>query len=149
LSQPSDPEPIRIERTFDAPAEIVFDAWTSPEVLKRWWHAEHNWETPLAEVDLRVEGALRIVMRDPASGSEQGGGGHFTFIDRPRRLAYTWTWDADDESRSQHVEVQFHESGGRTTVVLTNSGIPTPEIDDYHDGWNNSFDNLTAYLSRP
>jgi hypothetical protein len=33
--------------------------------------------------------------------------------------------------------------------VLTNSGIPKPEIDDYHDGWNNSFDNLTAYLSRP
>jgi uncharacterized protein YndB with AHSA1/START domain len=146
LTQPSDPEPLRIERTFDAPAEIVFDAFTSPEVLKRWWHAEHNWETPFAEVDLRVGGALRIVMRDPASGSETGGGGHFTLIDRPRRLAYTWTWDADDQSRSQHVEVQFHESDGRTTVVLTNSGIPKREVDDYNDGWNNSFDNLAVYL---
>jgi uncharacterized protein YndB with AHSA1/START domain len=64
--------------------------------------------------------------RRPAGGS--------TFIDRPRRLAYTWTWDADDESRSQHVEVQFHESGGRTTVVLSNSGIPKPENADYNDG---------------
>ena len=116
MSQPPDPDVIRIERTFDAPAGIVFDAFTSPEVLRRWWHAEHNWETPFAEVDLQVGGALRIVMRDPARGIEYGGGGHFTVIDRPRRLAYTWAWDADDQGRSQHVEIEFYESGGSTTV---------------------------------
>jgi uncharacterized protein YndB with AHSA1/START domain len=42
---------VRIERTFEAPAEAVFDAWTSPEVMRRWWHAGPEWETPEAEVD--------------------------------------------------------------------------------------------------
>jgi uncharacterized protein YndB with AHSA1/START domain len=37
---------VRIERTFDAPAEAVFDAWTRPEVMRRWWHAGPDWETP-------------------------------------------------------------------------------------------------------
>src|SRR6185312_1836179 len=54
---------LRIERTFHAPAEAVFDAWTSEEVLLRWWHAGHDWETAEAEVDLRVGGAVRVVMR--------------------------------------------------------------------------------------
>ena len=47
---------LRMERTFEAPAQAVFDAWTSEEVMRRWWHAEHDWETTVAEVDLRVGG---------------------------------------------------------------------------------------------
>lgn len=54
---------LRIMRTFQAPAEAVFGAWTSEEVLRRWWHTEHDWETSEAEVDLRVGGAVRVVMR--------------------------------------------------------------------------------------
>ena len=45
---------VRIERTFEASAEDVFDAWTSEEVMRRWFHAGRDWETPNAEVDLRV-----------------------------------------------------------------------------------------------
>ena len=47
---------LRIERTFDAPVERVFEAWTSEEVLRRWLHGMPGWETPTAEVDLRVGG---------------------------------------------------------------------------------------------
>src|SRR5947208_1175091 len=80
---------LRIERTFDASAEELFDAWTSTEVLKRWLHADPHWETPTAEVDLRVGGALRIVMRDPMAGEDHGASGEYTVIDPPRRLAFT------------------------------------------------------------
>jgi Activator of Hsp90 ATPase homolog 1-like protein len=59
------PSVLRIERTFEAPTRAVFDAWTNVEVLRRWWHAERDWETPHAEVDLRVGGAIRAVMRNP------------------------------------------------------------------------------------
>ena len=86
---------LRIERTFQAPAEAVFDAWTSEEVIRRWLHAEHDWETTEAEVDLRVGGAVRVVMRDPDKDVEYGGGGHYTEIDPPTRLAFTWIWDGD------------------------------------------------------
>ena len=54
---------LRIERAFRAPVEDVFDAWTSPEVIRRWLHCASDWETPEAEVDLRVGGSVRVVMR--------------------------------------------------------------------------------------
>jgi uncharacterized protein YndB with AHSA1/START domain len=54
---------LRIERTFNAQAEAVFDAWTS-EVMRRWWHVGRDWATAEAQVDLRVGGAVRVVMRD-------------------------------------------------------------------------------------
>ena len=56
---------VRIERTFAASAEDVFDAWTSPEVMRRWFHRAPDWDTPEAEVDLRVGGKVRVVMRRP------------------------------------------------------------------------------------
>ena len=86
---------LRMERTYDAPAQTVFDAWTSEEVMRRWWHAGRDWETPVAQVDLRVGGAIRVVMRNPHEDIEYGGGGEYTEVDPPRRLAFTWTWDGD------------------------------------------------------
>ena len=77
---------VRIERTFDAPAEAVFDAWTSPEVMRRWFHVEADWETPEAEVDLRIGGKIRVLMRRP-DGTEHVIAGEFTEIERPQRLA--------------------------------------------------------------
>jgi Activator of Hsp90 ATPase homolog 1-like protein len=64
---------LRIERTFDAPVGEVFEAWTSTEVLRRWLHAEQDWETPQAEVDLRVGGAIEVTMRNPRDGTEYTG----------------------------------------------------------------------------
>ncbi|HET8593422.1 MAG TPA: SRPBCC domain-containing protein, partial [Solirubrobacterales bacterium] len=57
---------LRMERTYDAPARAVFDAWTNEEVMRRWFHGQHDWETSEASVDLRVGGSVRVVMRDPA-----------------------------------------------------------------------------------
>src|SRR5206468_5425301 len=62
---------VRIERSFAASAEDVFDAWTSPEVMRRWFHCAAHWETPAAEVDLRVGGKVRVVMRKPDGRSEE------------------------------------------------------------------------------
>ena len=141
-----DPTVLRIERTFNAPADKVFEAWTSAEVLRRWWHAEHNWETPIAEVDARVGGAIRLVMRNPADGSEYAGRGQYTVFDPPRRLAFSWTWDSA-ASRRQLVEVELIDHGEHTTVVMTNTGLPEAETDGYRDGWQNSFDNLDIALT--
>ena len=56
---------VRIERTFDAPAEDVFDAWTSAEVIRRWFHPGPRLGEASAEVDLRVGGKVSVVMRAP------------------------------------------------------------------------------------
>jgi uncharacterized protein YndB with AHSA1/START domain len=137
---------VRIERTFDAPAEAVFDAWTSAEVMRRWFHCASDWETPEAEVDLRVGGTVRVVMRRP-DGTEVGAGGEYTLIDRPRRLEMTWTFD-DEPSNRQVIELTFSESEGSTTVVMVNSGISTDERRDGQEGgWHGCFDELERMLA--
>ena len=136
---------VRIERTFTASAEDVFDAWTSPEVMRRWFHCAHDWETPEAEVDLRVGGKVRIVMRQP-DGSEAEASGEYTLIDRPHRLAMTWTFQ-DDPSNEQLMELSFSESEGATRVLLVNSGISTDGRRDAQDwGWNGCLDELARAL---
>ena len=75
-------EVLRLDRTYDAPAEAVFDAWTSEAVLRRWFHAGSDWQTSEAFVDLQVGGAVRVVMFDPHEGESHGGGGRYTEVDR-------------------------------------------------------------------
>jgi uncharacterized protein YndB with AHSA1/START domain len=137
---------VRIERKFDAPPEAVFDAWTSPEVMQRWFHVEPDWETPEAEVDLRVGGKIRVMMRRP-DGTEHVIAGEYTEIDRPHRLVFRCVF-SDDPSNEQLIELTFSESEGSTTVVLINSGISTDERRDAQDGgWRGCFDNLQRTLS--
>jgi uncharacterized protein YndB with AHSA1/START domain len=137
---------VRIERTFAAPAEDVFDAWTSPEVMRRWFHVAPDWETPEADVDLRVGGRVRVVMRK-TDGTEVEARGEFTAIDRPHRLAMTWTFD-DDPSNEQLIELSFSESDGSTAVVLVNSRISTDERRDAQDwGWRGCLDELERVVT--
>jgi uncharacterized protein YndB with AHSA1/START domain len=139
-------ETLCIERTFQAPAQAVFDAWTSEEVMRRWFHGQHHWETPEAQVDLRIGGAVRVVMRDPGDGAEHGGGGHYTEIDPPTRLAFTWTWD-DEEDRETLIEIDFEEAEGATKVRFTHSGLRDEEsVRSHEGGWTKAFDNLESTL---
>jgi uncharacterized protein YndB with AHSA1/START domain len=136
---------LRMERTFQAPAQKVFDAWTSEEVMRRWWHAGRDWETPEAVVDLRVGGDVRVLMRNPHTGAEYGGGGRYTEIDPPSRLAFTWIWD--DDPKRQLIEVEFEEAGGVTTVRFTHSDLWNEEaVRSHEDGWGTCFDNLERTL---
>jgi uncharacterized protein YndB with AHSA1/START domain len=140
--------PVRIERTFAAAAATVFDAWTSVEVLRRWWPGGPGWQTPVAEVDIRVGGRLRLVMRAP-DGTEFGGEGRYVEISRPTRLVFTWQWDAVQlGTQSQLVEITFTENAdATTTVVLVNRGLTESEEQSHREGWQASFDNLDDILA--
>ena len=147
-ASPPDRLMLRIERTFHAPARAVFDAWTSTEVLRRWWPAGPDWDTPVVEEDVRVGGKLPLVIRRP-DGQEFGGSGEYLEITPPERLVFTWTWDGQEAQEGlQLVEVEFKEEpDGTTTVVLTNSGLRDEESKRSHDeGWQASFDNLDRVL---
>jgi uncharacterized protein YndB with AHSA1/START domain len=138
-------EMLLLERAFQAPAQAVFDAWTSEEVMRRWFHGRRTWETPKAEVDLRVGGAVRVVMRDPDDGIEHGGGGRYTEIDPPTRLAFTWAWDED--TRETLIELDFEEVEGVTTVRFKHSNLGDEEsVRNHEEGWTVCFDNLERTL---
>jgi uncharacterized protein YndB with AHSA1/START domain len=138
---------LRIERTFTASADEVFDAWTSPEVMRRWLHPGDDWETPVAVVDLRVGGEVRIVMR-AANGRDHGARGEYRVIERPHRLVMSWTFD-DTPANEQLIELTFSESGGATTVVMVNSGISTDaRLESQDQGWRGCFDQYERLVSR-
>ena len=130
-----------MERTFDAPAQAVFDAWTSEEVMRRWWHAEHDWETTEASVDLRVGGEVRVVMRDPHKDVEYGGGGRYTEIEPPDPPGLHL-----DLGRQRHAPAdrdRLRGADGRTTVRFTHSGLWDEEaVRSHESGWGKAFDNL-------
>jgi uncharacterized protein YndB with AHSA1/START domain len=137
---------LRMKRTYEAPAQRVFEAWTSEEVMRRWWHAERHWETTDAQVDLRVGGAVRVVMRDPEADTEYGGGGEYTEVEPPNRLAFTWVWD--DEPHETLIEIDFEETDGVTEVRFAHSGLWDAEAMRSHEaGWNECFANLERALA--
>jgi uncharacterized protein YndB with AHSA1/START domain len=138
--------PLRLRHTFAATPEEVFDAWTNPVVLERWWAAQPTWDSPRCDVDLRVGGRYVLRMRDDQTGELHVVGGEYREIDRPRRLVYTWSWQGKGGPHPGHVSVvtvEFHPEGDGTAVVLEHSGLPSLESSERHAvGWAGIFDNL-------
>jgi uncharacterized protein YndB with AHSA1/START domain len=134
----TDSTTLRVERTYDARAEEVFDAWTNPEVLRRWWAVDDAGTTPVADVDLRVGGSYRLAMENPGTDSRHTVRGTYREVVRPERLVYTWAWEEDDGSTGHEstVTVSFAQEGERTTVVLEHAGLPDEASRDRHrEGW--------------
>ena len=133
---------LRLSRRFDAPPERVFEAWTDPEVLRRWWAAHPDWDTPAAEADPRPGGRYRLSMTDTASGETRTVAGRYTVVEAPRRLVYTWRWEGMPTETL--VTVEFHPDGEGTRVELHQAGFPDAHDRDMHaDGWRGCLDNLT------
>lgn len=113
LELPSDRE-ILIARTFDAPARIVFEAITRPEHVRRWWAPRTRGEMLTCDVDLRVGGAWRYVMRT-TSGMTIGFSGKILELDAPTRIVQTEIFDPFPDAVSV-VTVTLTESGGKTRL---------------------------------
>ena len=136
---------LHIERTYRALIRAVFEAWTSEEVIRRWWELERGWDTTEAELDLRVGGAVRVVMRDPDKDIEYGGGGTYTEVEPPTRLAFTWVWDGD--TRLTLIEIDLEEAGGATTVRFTQRDLWDEEaLRSHEEGWTKILANLEHML---
>lgn len=143
LTQPSDRE-IVITRTFDAPRWLVFDAFTKPEHLVKWWGLRSH-RLVVCEIDLRVGGKWRFVSRAP-DGSEYGFSGEYREIVPPERLVSTEGYEAMP-GHDYLVTATFADEGGKTRMTMTHSGLPAGEMGDMTGyGWNESFDKLAESL---
>ena len=84
-------------------------------------------------------------MRDPVSDVDHGGGGYYTEIEPPRRLAFTWIWDGD--TRRTLIEIDFEEHDGATTVRFTHSGLWDEQaVREHEGGWSRILDSLGRTL---
>jgi uncharacterized protein YndB with AHSA1/START domain len=146
LAAPSARE-IVMTRAFDAPREAVFDAWTKPAHLARWF-GPHGWTLAVCEVDLRPGGAWRFVPRGP-EGTEMGMRGVYREIKAPERLVYTESFD--DYPGETLNTITFSEENGTTTTtcrVLYATGAARDAVlkTRMKEGVSESFDRLAEYL---
>ena len=131
---------LRLTKVVRAPREKVFEAWTSPEWLRRWYGMTDEWTVPVAEVDLRVGGRYRIEMQPP-EGDGFDEAGEFLEIVPNERLVFTMTSRAWAETLRVTVELLDHPDG--CEVRLTDAGYATADLRDQHaQGWPGWLDRL-------
>ena len=139
-----------INRTFAAPAALVYEAMTNPEHIRQWWGAGHG-EVTVCEVDLRVGGRWHFAQVTP-DGTEVSFSGEYREIDPPGRLVHTEVFDTA-QSPPSLVETSFREEGGVTHLhaVITYDSPETVDMvvaSGMESGLNDSYDALEQVAQR-
>jgi uncharacterized protein YndB with AHSA1/START domain len=147
VTTPSDRE-IVLKRVFDAPRRLVWDAFTRPELLKRWF-GPRGWSLVVCEVDLRVGGGFRFVLRGP-DGTDMGMRGVYREIVPPERSVHSESFD--DYPGESLVTSLWLEVSGKTTLTATIL-YPSREVRDaviksgMEHGAAESYDKLAELLA--
>lgn len=116
VTLPTD-EQILIVREFDAPRELVWEAFTTPELVRRWWHAGRG-EMTVVEIDLRVGGRWRYAMTATNGGFEVGFHGEYREILPHERIVSTEAYEGAPEAEPAVNTMTLDERDGRTTLTL-------------------------------
>jgi uncharacterized protein YndB with AHSA1/START domain len=148
-----------IERSFDAPVDLIWQMWTEPEHFKA-WYGPGGATVPVAKMDVRVGGARLVCMEmeTPNGQMQMWFTGEYREIVRNKRLVYTESMSDEDGNvlspsdigmpeghpATTEVIVELEDVGGRTKMVMTHAGIP--EDSPGAAGWGMAFDQLAAYV---
>jgi len=137
------PPAIRMARTYPAPRERVFRAWTDPKAIARWLAPADEFTTTVHELDPRVGGRYRVEMRTGDDAFIVAG--TYREIRPPERLVFTWRWEYEPESAESLVTIELfeRERGAATELVLSHERISDRESRDKHEhGWKGCLDRL-------
>ncbi|WP_157019301.1 SRPBCC family protein [Mesorhizobium xinjiangense] len=136
-----------IQRTLDAPRELVFRMWTEGEHLEK-WSCPTGFTIPFSEGDIRPGGSFRTCMRAP-DGTDHWLGGTYKEIVAPEKIAFTHAWQ-DENGNSEHetvVTVTLAEKDGKTLLTLHQAFFVSEASRDGHEtGWNETLDQLERHL---
>ncbi len=138
---------LRLERTFAAPREKVFRAWTDPEAFVKWFSPSDQHETRI-QLDPRPGGRYSIEMKTP-EGRLYRGAGTYREVRAPERLVFTWKWEHEPAGESETlVTVEFLESGSGTRLILTHERFATETSRQEHEkGWTDCLDRLQKLVA--
>jgi len=144
-----DAQALTLIRTFDAPRELVWQAWTTPEHALNWWGPTHHPATQMSW-DFRSGGRWRNCLHSVETGEPLWHGGIFKEIIKPERLVFTFAWEEPGERGMEAlVTVTFAEQQEKTRMVLHQTPFQSIAERDGHDGgWNSTFDRLAEYLTQ-
>ena len=121
VTMPSDRE-VAVTRTFDAPRSLVWDAYTKPELTRRWMLGPQGWSMPVCDMDVRPGGKFRWRWRSDEDGKEFGFHGEYQEVKAPSRLVNTETYDPGDiggtmGDEAALITTTFTEEDGMTTMT--------------------------------
>jgi len=139
---------LTLTRVFDAPRELVFEVWTNPDHLAKWW-GPTGFTATSCTVKLAEGGQWRTCIRDSANDVERWAGGVYHEIRRPERLVFSFAWEEPTGAPGHDtlVTVTFADRDGRTEMTFHQAIFETVESRDGHEGgWRESFDDLNAHL---
>lgn len=151
VTTPSERE-IAMTRVFHAPRNLVFDAYTKPELVKRWLGVFGGWSLEVCEIDLKVGGTYRHVWRGP-DGIEMGMRGVYREIVRPERIVCTESFDEKWYEGGDALDTTVLVEKDRWTTLSTTVRYASQEVRDavlrspMKDGVARSYDNLAELLA--
>jgi uncharacterized protein YndB with AHSA1/START domain len=140
---------LSITRLFDAPRELVFEAWTNPDHLAKWW-GPAGFTTASCTVNLTEGGGWRTCMRDNVDGVEIWARGTYREIVAPERLVFSFAWEEPPgvPGLDTLVSVTFADRDGKTEMTFQQAVFESAEDRDSHrSGWQGCFDDLAGYLA--
>jgi uncharacterized protein YndB with AHSA1/START domain len=151
---------LEIRRTFAAPREEVFAAWTERARLEKWMCRDVPTHEPTyKELDVRPGGRYVIEIPVPREGFTYRGHGQFREVKPPEKLVFTWGWEKvplgkgkpeEIDGGESLVTVEFISRGKSTEMIFTHEGFPNTKVrEDHQKGWNGCFDVLGKYLAAP
>lgn len=143
LAQPS----LTLARRLNAPIARVFDAWTDPEKIIRWFGPGHTIDGSItADMDVAVGGRFRIRFRTDDGGSHEVGGEYLEILP-PQRLVFSWAWHSTPE-RVSRVSVVLRAEGDVTLLTLTHDRFFDEAARDGHKrGWTGTLDRLERFFA--
>lgn len=134
-----------LTRTFDAPRKLVFQVWTDPRHLAKWW-GPRGFTTKIHEMDVRPGGAWRYSMLGP-DGKEYPFDGTYVEVVEPERLVFDGSIHGSPEQRVW-TEVTFSEHADKTTVTVRQMySFESDATRGAQMGWNQQLDRLTEFLA--
>ena len=146
---------MQLERTFDAPRELVFDCFTNPAHMQAWW-GPREFTNPVCEIDARMGGKILIHMQGPSPFGVNPMEGEFIEVTRPSKLIFTarafqgpdGEWGIDNLNT-----LTFVEKDGKTVMTLRTqvrkvSEAVRPALSGMREGWSQSLDKLAELMAR-
>ena len=141
---------LALKRRLKAPPAQVFQAWTVPEKMTRWWGANTE-ASRTAEADVRVGGRFHVGFKGD-NGEQHDVSGTYREVVADRKLVFTWAWDEEGAThQSGHeslVTITFRAIGRRTEMTMRHERFEaTASRDSHNQGWTGSFDKLVDMLA--
>lgn len=141
---------VSLQKEFSVPAERLYQAWTSPEELKQWWHPMGNQLTDVQN-DLTPGGTVRYLFNTGIEGEQIEISGQYEKVEPAKQLVYGWNWHLPQQpvgNGTYKLTIGFEPAGGGSRLTVLQENLGSEEaVQPHQDGWEKALQDLGAFLN--